>query len=138
VILLDTTPLVALCDPRDTLNRSALRDLPKLARQRFFVCAPVLTEACFHLAHPVQRERLRRVLASFSIASAAVDDEVRLWLDVFDWLEKYREHDPDWADGTLAVLSGRERRFRVWTYDREFVTTWRRPDGSRIPLATRI
>ena len=26
---------------------------------------------------------------------------------------------------------------RLWTYDREFRTTWRRPDGTAIPLATR-
>lgn len=46
-----------------------------------------------------------------------------------------RGHDPDWADGYLAVVAGIAHRARMWTYDREFRTTWRRPDGTRIPLA---
>ena len=50
-------------------------------------------------------------------------------------LARYRDHDPDWADGYLAVVSGKRKGSKVWTYDREFRTTWRRPDGTRIPLA---
>jgi predicted nucleic acid-binding protein len=135
VILLDTTPLVALCDPRDSLNGVAVRDLDRLSRQPLIACAAVLTEACALLSHPVQRRRLRRFFEEFTVAPYRADDELRLWLEVFAWLDRYEEHEPDWADGYLAVVSGRERRFRVWTYDREFRTTWRRPDGTRIPLA---
>ena len=54
---------------------------------------------------------------------------------MFEWLLKYGDHDPDWADGCLAVLSERDSSVKVWTYDREFRTTWRRPNGSAIPLA---
>jgi hypothetical protein len=68
-------------------------------------------------------------------SSPRIDDERPLWSDVFAWLDLYAEHDPDWADGYLAVLSGRDRHARVWTYDREFSTIWRRLDGTRIPLA---
>jgi predicted nucleic acid-binding protein len=135
VILLDTAPLVALCDPRDGLNRTALRDLNRLARQPFIACAPILTEACVLLPHAVQRRRLRRFLVQFSVSVYRVDDELGLWLDVFDWLDRFEEHEPDWADGYLVVVAGREPRFRVWTYDREFRTIWRRPDGTRVPLA---
>lgn len=105
MILVDTTPLVALCDPRDRLNRRALADLDRL----LFLCLPVLTETCFHLAHPVQRHRLRRFLSEFSVAPAATEDEPAVWLDVSDWLARYEEHAPDWADGCLAVLSERNR-----------------------------
>jgi predicted nucleic acid-binding protein len=135
VILLDTAPVVALCDPSDGLNRRALRDLDRLAREPFVLCAPVLTEACVLLSHAAQRGRLRLFLADFSVTAYRSADESELWLEVFDWLIRYEEHDPDWADGYLAVISGRERRSRVWTYDREFRTTWRRSDGTRIPLA---
>ena len=135
MILVDTAPLVALCDPRDSLNRVALRDLDRLSRQPMVACAAVLTEACALLTHAVQRRRLQRFVEEFSVAPYRVDDERRLWLEVFAWLARYEEHEPDWADGYLAVVSGRERRFRVWTYDREFRTIWRRPDGTRIPLA---
>jgi predicted nucleic acid-binding protein len=135
VILLDTAPVVALCDPRDALNRRALRDLDRLAREPFVLCPPVLTEACFLLSHRVQRERLRRFLAEFSVAAYRSEDESRLWFEIFDWLIRYEEHDPDWADGYLTVVSGKEKESRVWTYDREFRTTWRRPDGTRVSLA---
>jgi predicted nucleic acid-binding protein len=59
------------------------------------------------------------------------------WFEVFEWLDKYADQEPDWTDACLAVLSGREKRAKVWTYDREFRTTWRRPDGTPIPLAVR-
>jgi hypothetical protein len=49
--------------------------------------------------------------------------------------ERVRSHDPDWTDAYLAVVAGTDPRFKVWTYDREFRTTWRRRDGTVIPLA---
>ncbi len=135
MILLDTGPLVALCDPRDGLNRTALRDLNRVFREPLVLCAPVLTEACFLLPHAIQRERLRRVIAELPVRAYRSDDEQSLWIEVFAWLGRYREHEPDWADGYLAVVAGTDRRFKVWTYDREFRTTWRRPDGRPVPLA---
>lgn len=137
MILVDTTPLVALCDPRDTLHARALADLDLLARRPLFACAPVLTEACLLLDRPVQRRRLERLLAELEIRPLQVEDEARLWGDVFRWLGKYAEHEPDWADGYLAVASAAHRTAKVWTYDSEFRTTWRRLDGKRIPLAVR-
>lgn len=136
MILLDTAPVVALCDPRDGLNRTALRDLDRLSREPLVLCAPVLTEACFLLPHAMQRARLQRMLTELSVRAYRGDDEVRLWMEVFGWMADYHDHDPDWTDGYLAVISGKEQRFRLWTYDREFRTTWRRPDGTPIPLAT--
>jgi hypothetical protein len=57
------------------------------------------------------------------------------------WLRRFNENNVDyqldWADACRAVLCGRERDAKVWTYDREFRTTWRRPDGTAIPLAVR-
>ncbi len=138
MILVDTTPLVALCDPRDTLHARALADVDAVARRPLYVCLPVLTEACFLLPHAVHRRRLERLLAELGIRPVVVEDEARVWAQVFGWLDRYAEHEPDWADGWLAVLSGLERTAKVWTYDSEFRTTWRRPDGTRIPLAARI
>jgi predicted nucleic acid-binding protein len=136
VILLDTGPLVALCDPRDPLNHRALRDLERLARRPLVVCHPVMAEACFLLPGRAPRQRLRRFIAEFSVTAYESRDEATLWDEVFDWLIRYQEHDPDWSDGYLASVCGREPAARVWTFDREFRTTWRRPDGTRIPLAT--
>jgi len=137
VILIDTTPLVALCDPRDGLHATALADLDRVAKRPVVLCEAVLTEACFLLSHPVQRARLERLIVAIGLTPLIVEDEAALRLEVFAWLARYAEHQPDWADGYLAVVSERQKGARVWTYDREFRTTWRRPKGTRIPLATR-
>ena len=136
MILVDTGPLVALCDRRDGKHRAAVRDLAAFAPQRLAICHAVLTEACFHLPNRVHRLRLRAFLHELRFIAIAVEDDRELCLDVLDWLTKYADHEPDWADGCLAVLSGRNKTSRVWTYDREFRTTWRRPNGTAIPLAT--
>jgi len=114
---------------------TALRDLDRVVREPRVLCLPVLTEATFLLRRSAHRARLRDFLTEFSVLAYRTDDELHLWDDVFDWLARYEAHDPDWTDGYLAVVSGRERRFEVWTYDREFRSVWRRLDGTRIPLA---
>ena len=138
MILIDTTPLVALCDLRDSLNKTALKHLKVLAKSQFAICEPVLAEACFHLSGPSQRNRLQQTLERFGVLPVPVDDSQSLWKEVFSWLDKYRNHEPDWADGYLAVLCGRDRKFKVWTYDIEFRTIWRKPNGSPIPMAVRL
>jgi predicted nucleic acid-binding protein len=138
VILIDTTPLVALCDTRDSLHRAAWRHLAGLSRETFGICEAALTEACFHLSDRRRRGRLRRLLEELNASALTLDGEGVPWSDVFDWIDKYADHDPDWADGYIAALCGRDRSLKVWTYDAEFRTTWRRPDGSAIPLAVRL
>jgi predicted nucleic acid-binding protein len=137
MILIDTTPLVALCDGRDSRHRAALADLEGFASMKLGVCEAVLMEACFHLPSRSQRDRLRAALDQLHITAMPRTDDRGFWLDVLDWLSKYADHEPDWADGCLAVLSGRDASLKVWTYDREFRTTWRRPDGTSIPMAVR-
>jgi predicted nucleic acid-binding protein len=137
VILVDTGPLVALCDPRDPQHSRAARHLERLAGRGLATCDAVLAETCFHLPSPAPRQRLAAIVGTFGIhpAPAALSDI--FWHAVLSWLTKYAEHEPDWADACLAVLSGMERAAKVWTYDQEFRTIWRRPDGSAIPLAVR-
>ena len=137
MILIDTAPLVALCDARDARHRTAMKHLQKLASGEFGVCEAVLMEACFHLPHRIQRQRLRAVLDQLNVASVPTSEDRGFWFDVLDWLLKYADHEPDWADGCLAVLCGRDKGWLVWTYDREFRTTWRRPDGTAIPMAVK-
>jgi predicted nucleic acid-binding protein len=131
--LIDTAPLVALCDPRDGLHQRALKDLGRVSRQPLVVCDPVLTEACFLLPHPIQRQRLHRLLAELPIQPVRVEPE-RLWNDVFTWLQKYAEHQPDWADGYLLALTRAVGGAQIWTYDKEYSTTWRTLDGRRPKL----
>ena len=137
MILIDTTPMVALCDARDSKHRTALKHLESLASDEFVVCDAVLTETCFHLTHQSQRLRLRALLRALRLQPVPLGDESGFWMDVLDWLAKYADHEPDWADACLAVLSGRDKGLKIWTYDREFRTIWRRPNGTAIPLAVR-
>lgn len=135
MILVDTTPLVALCDARDAKHRVSVEHLERLIASEFVVCEAVLAETCFHLPYRSQRQRLRALLNDLGVEPLPAANRTDFWLEVFDWLTKYADHEPDWADGCLAVLSGRYRDAKVWTYDREFRTTWRRPNGTVIPLA---
>lgn len=137
MILIDTAPLVALCDARDSKHRAAVRHLDLLSASEFLVCDAVLTETCFHLPYAHQRQRLRALLHDLNVQPVPVTRERDFWLEVVDWLVKYADHEPDWADGCLAVLSGQDKDLKVWTYDREFRTTWRRPNGTAIPMAVR-
>lgn len=137
MILIDTTPLVALCDARDEKHKAAVKHLDSLSSSEFAVCNPVLTEACFHLPYRNQRQRLRALLCDLDVQPVPTADGGAFWLEVFEWLIKYADQEPDWADGCLAVLSGLYTDAKVWTYDSEFRTTWRRANGAAIPLAVR-
>jgi len=137
VILVDTGALVAICDPRDSKHSSALKHLEILTGEAFAACEAVMTETCFHLPHRSQRLRLHAFVREFGVETLPLTCTLDFWFDVFDWLAKYADHEPDWADACLAVLSGRDKTVKIWTYDREFRTTWRRPNGTTIPLAVK-
>lgn len=135
MILVDTTPLVALCDRRDSYHEQAVHHLRHLSDSTFGTCEAVLVETFFHLAHEAQRLRLRALLDELVVVPLPPEPTRGYCNEVFEWLAKYAEHEPDWTDGCLAVLCGRDAAAKVWTYDSEFSTTWRRPDGTPFPLA---
>jgi predicted nucleic acid-binding protein len=129
VILVDTNVLVALVLPKDRLHKRATRDLETLVSRELRVLPSVLAESCFLLGQRGQRARLATLLAALRAQPATEP----AWERVFEWLERYGEHQPDWVDACLVVMANREQR--IWTYDDEFRSLWRRLDGSRVPLA---
>jgi len=135
MILLDTGPLVALIDPRDSLHRRSRNDLAKLTDPTYLVTVPVLTETYFHLCSRVARRKLHALLRELNVSVRDIAGSTVA--ASMDWLDAYADHEPDFADAVTAVLSSEVEGSLVWTYDREFRTTWRRPDGSAIPLAVR-
>jgi predicted nucleic acid-binding protein len=135
LIAVDTGPLVALYDPRDRRHRTAVAQFAELEAETFGTCDAVLVEASFHLPWSSQRHRLRALLDELRPEPLPGTADATYWIEVLDWLIKYADQEPDWADGCLAVLCGRDLRLRVWTFDREFRTTWRRHDGTAIPMA---
>lgn len=136
MILVDTTPLVRLCDPRDSHHRRAISDLERFARQPLLLCEPVLTEAWFLLDSAPRRRRLDDLISELPVAAWAPPDAEAFRRSVLDWHAAWSEHEPDWADGYLVLASSALPRARLWTYDSEFRSIWRRPNGSRVPLAT--
>jgi hypothetical protein len=124
--------LLALVDERDGLAAEAARDLSVYVGDPSSRSEPSSETACVLLPHGYQRRRLRALLEGLAVA--IVENPSIWWNDLFEWLDCYEEHEPDLADAQLAVLVSRDRACRVWTYDRAFRTTWRRTDGSRIPV----
>jgi predicted nucleic acid-binding protein len=137
MILIDANVLVGLCDPGDALFPAALRDLQRLRREAMVVTTSVLVESFALLPRPDQRARLVRLVQGIPLSAPERVSEQDVRGAVFAWLARYADHEPDYADAELAVLSGMNARWRVWSYDEEFSTIWRRPDGTRIPLAVR-
>ena len=134
MILVDSTPLVALCDPLDALHATAVRDLDRLARELFVVSDGVLTEALQLLGAASQRARLARLLDALPIGVLPDEHPAESRRAAFEWVARYAEHRPDWADATLVIATARLKKARVWTYDREFRVVWRRPDGTKVPV----
>ena len=132
MILVDTSVLVALVEERDAHHARASRDLRRARGEALFVMEAVVSEACFLLPGRSARRRLRFLFDALSVRRLVLEEP---WQgEVFDWLDRYATHDPDFADAQLVVSASRNARSRVWTYDREFKTIWRRTDGKRIAL----
>ena len=132
---MDANVLVALADEHDDLYERAARDLKRLRRGPFGSTAPVLSETFHILSTGYLRGRLRSLLKRLDLA--IVEVPAGAWEAIFDWMERYQEHGPDLADAQLVALAGTATSFRVWSYDKEFWTVWRRTDGTRVPIAVR-
>ena len=135
MILVDSNVLIALCDERDELHLRAARDLDAMGDERLYIPEPVLVEVMFAMQPEYLRRKLVRIIDLWQIEPWAEGDLRRLWSRALAWSLEYGEHRPDWADAYTAMLSDRHRGVKVWTYDEEFRTIWRRSDGSAIPLA---
>ncbi len=134
VILTDSSVLVALCDKTDPLARRAVEQLRSLNARRLRITPPVLTETW----HLLQGAWLRRILIEWLIGIgtrvACPVEERGAIDDVWRWLEKYEDHEPDFTDAYLVIASA-DKRSSIWTFDTEFVHVWRHLDGSRVRLA---
>jgi predicted nucleic acid-binding protein len=137
MILIDSNVLVALVDSDDQLHARSRSDFLRLANRRFFTTSVILAEAFFRLRRLDQRQRLRGLLGRLATEPIDPEPSRAVWEEIMDWSEKFADQKPDFADALTVLLSGRERRLKVWTYDSEFASVWRRADGTRVPLAVR-
>lgn len=114
--LVNTGPLVALCDPADQYHRASLRTLHKL-RDPLLTTLPVLAEA-FHMLRPNSpgAARLRALVAKGAL--------VPLWSDMpellrsFDLMETYADQPMDFADASLIAAAESLGTLRIFTLDR--------------------
>ena len=133
-IIIDSNVLVAFVWENDPLHVQAMADVTRFSRDTFLTVPATLAEVCHILTNRKARRRFHHLLRQFPV-EIFVDIERHHVAQVFAWLERYAEHRPDWADASLVLTSALLPKAKVWTYDREFATVWRRLDGSRIPLA---
>jgi predicted nucleic acid-binding protein len=129
VILLDTGPVVALFDPKDS-SHPRCREVLKTIREPLVTTVPVLTEA-FHMLSPGSRgaDRARDFIAQGGATIWFFDDAgLRR---AFELMEQYADHPMDLADASLVVAAEALAATRVFTIDRQDFLTYRVRRGHR-------
>lgn len=98
------------------------------------MCLPVLTEAFFLLTALHLRKRLEAMFEEGVFELYSVGESERRLAECFQWLEEYVEHTPDFTDAYLVVAASAQPSSRIWTFDKEFRTIWRMPNGRAVRL----
>lgn len=129
MILVDTGPLIALFDPRDTLHRQCKAKLKTLG-SRLLTTVPVLTEA-FHILSPESRgsDALRDFVALGGLTTWFFDDGSLA--RAFELMEQYADHPMDLADASLIAAAEALNSRRIFTADRRDFSAYRIRRGHR-------
>jgi predicted nucleic acid-binding protein len=117
-VVLDTGPLVASIDRRDEHHAWTVEQSQRIPPP-MLTCEPVITEACFLLAH--QRDGRDRVLdlvrrGDIAIALALTEQVDRIQA----LMAKYADQPMSLADACLVRMAELHARSRVFTLDRHF------------------
>jgi predicted nucleic acid-binding protein len=132
-VFVDTGPIVALLDRRDTHHEWAKREIAHL-REPLLTCEAVVSEVFFLLSGvrggnatliALLRDGLVRMAANFSYRVHAAE--------ILDRLERYSSVPMSFADACLVRISEIERDCLVFTTDRDFLT-YKRNRRQSIPL----
>lgn len=118
IVLLDTGPLVALLNARETHHAWVKSQFATL-RPPVFTCEPVLTEACHLLRQiPTGREAVMSLLLRGVIAvDLALEAEAEA---VEALLRRYRDLPMSLADACLVRMAELNGRCRILTFDSDF------------------
>ncbi|MEW5738963.1 MAG: PIN domain-containing protein [Myxococcota bacterium] len=133
-VLVDTGPLVAMCDERDALHARAMKELAAL-KAELVVTLPVLTEALHLLVDDHLRRRLHETFARGLVLLSDSGNEVDVARKALDWMARYADHAPDFTDAFLICSAEADAALSIWTFDRAFRTVWRFPSGRKLRLA---
>lgn len=129
MILIDTGPLVALFDPKDSRHQRCVTAL-RAVREPMRTTVPVLTEA-FHMLGPgtIGSDRLREFVVKGGLSV--------WWFDgatlsrAFELMDVYSDHPMDLADASLIVAAETLATRRVFTIDRKDFAAYRIRRGHR-------
>lgn len=132
-VLVDTGPLVAICNRSDRHHLKAATTLVETKAQ-FVVPLPVLIEATYVMRQPLQRDRLQALLEEELLTLALDDAWPEITAAALTWMRHYAEHQPDFVDAFLVAWAERDSSCSIWTLDSEFRNTWRTSRGRSLRL----
>jgi predicted nucleic acid-binding protein len=132
-VLVDSGPIVALLDRRDTYHEWARREIANL-HEPLLTCEAVISEVFFLLSRvrggtsifiALLRDGLVLASANFSYRDQSVE--------ILRHLQRYSDIPMSFADACLVRMSEIERDCIIFTTDRDFLT-YRRNRRQGIPL----
>lgn len=127
MILVDTGPLIALFDPRDSAHAQCRQTLESV-REPLCTTTPVLTEA-FHLLSPasIGSNRLRDFIAQGGMSVWYLTDATLA--RAFELMEQYADQAMDLADATLVTAAETLDTTKVFSIDRRDFDRYRLKRG---------
>lgn len=116
-ILVDTGPLVALCDPSDDAHEICEAASAAVFANDAVTTVPVLVEAFYILRHsPAGVQRLMNVVTSGVLDF--VDVDIALMERSFELMIRYANVPMDFADATLVAVAETHDLRTIFTLDR--------------------
>jgi predicted nucleic acid-binding protein len=134
MILIDTNVLLALMSRDDDNYAAAARQAPAMRDAGIVLTLPVFAELTHFSRFPQRYSKLEALMELLDIRFERSEHLIQ-FPEALAWLKRYASHKPDYADAHLVLLTAKHKNSKVWSFDKEFRTIWRRPDGSAVPMA---
>lgn len=115
-VILDTGPLVAVCNARDNFHQWSCNQF-RLLKPPFLTCEAVITEACFLLGKN-QNAILELIQTGLIETDFTLVKELPVVLRL---IQKYSDIPMSLADACLVRMSELHESSRVFTLDRDFL-----------------
>lgn len=126
MILVDTGPLVAACNPA-AAGHTACRQVFAGLNEESATTTPVLTEAFHLLRQSKRRMSLMEIVRHRGVTVAALED--RDLERCFELMVQYGDAPMDFADASLVAVAERSGVDRVFTLDRRHFSAYRMRRG---------
>ncbi len=131
--LLDTGPIVAYLDPRDTAHSTVAPFFDRYTGE-LFTTSTVITEAMhFAALNPAGPRLLADFVAAIGLSVFDLTQPAVLSAAA-DLMEKYSDLPMDFADATLILLAEQTDILEILTLDRRGFTVYRTRDGKSFHL----